>query len=143
MLRTQVLRTMDTSHFQCLAVTSPTAGCGKTLTAVNLALAIARQPDRSVVLVDLDLQKPQVAACLGLKPSVGVLSVVEGRARLQDAMILARAANSRVVVLPTEQAISGSSEWMTSGGMRAMLQNIRREFQSSIVILDMPPVLGG
>src|SRR5262245_12915814 len=77
-LRTQVLRTMDTSHWQMLAVTSPTPGCGKTVTAVNLALSIARQSDRAVLLVDLDLQKPQVAACLGLTCSTGVLSVVEG-----------------------------------------------------------------
>src|SRR5882757_5747758 len=57
-LRTQVLRTMDTSHWQMLAVSSPTPGCGKTVTSVNLALSIARQSDRAVLLVDLDLQKP-------------------------------------------------------------------------------------
>jgi len=142
-LRTQVLRSMDTSHWQILAVTSPTPGCGKTLTSVNLALSIARQSDRAVLLVDLDLQKPQVAATLGLTCSTGVLSVVEGGTRLQDALIQARIAGSRIVVLPTEQPIAGSSEWMTSAGMRAMLQAIRRDFQSWTVIVDMPPVLTG
>jgi len=140
-LRTQVLRTMDTSHWQILAVTSPTPGCGKTLTSVNLALSIARQSDRAVLLVDLDLQKPQVAACLGLTCSTGVLSVVEGVTRLQDALVSARIAGSRIAVLPTEQPVSGSSEWMTSAGMRAMLQAIRSDFQSWTVILDLPPVL--
>ena len=143
MLRTQVLRTMDSSHWQILAVTSPTPACGKTLTSVNLALSIARQSDRAVLLVDLDLQKPQVAATLGLSCNKGVLSVVEGRTRLQDALISTRIAGSRIVILPTEQPITGSSEWMTSAGMRAMLQTIRREFQSWTVILDMPPVLTG
>jgi len=142
-LRTQVLRTMDTSHWQILAVTSPTPGCGKTLTSVNLALSIARQSDRAVLLVDLDLQKPQVAACLGLSCKTGVLSVVEGTTRLQDALIQTRIAGSRIVVLPTEQPVAGSSEWMTSAGMRAMLQAIRRDFQSWTVIVDMPPVLTG
>lgn len=142
-LRTQVLRSMDTSHWQILGVTSPTPGCGKTLTSVNLALSIARQSDRAVLLVDLDLQKPQVAACLGLSCNTGVLSVVEGATRLQDALIQARVAGSRIVVLPTEQPIAGSSEWMTSAGMRAMLQAIRRDFQSWTVIVDLPPVLTG
>jgi protein-tyrosine kinase len=142
-LRTQVLRTMDTSHWQMLAVTSPTPACGKTLTSVNLALSIARQPDRAVLLVDLDLQKPQVAATLGLSCNTGVLSVIEGGARLQDAMISARIGGSRIAVLPTEQGITGSSEWMTSAGMRAMLQAIRSDFHSWTVILDMPPVLTG
>jgi protein-tyrosine kinase len=124
-------------------VTSPTPGCGKTLTSINLALSIARQSDRAVLLVDLDLQKPQVAAALGLSCNTGVLSVVEGGARLQDAMISARIGGSRIAVLPTEQGITGSSEWMTSAGMRAMLQAIRSDFHSWTVILDMPPVLTG
>ncbi len=143
-LRTQILRTMDTSHWQMLGVTSPTPGCGKTVTSVNLALSIARQSDRAVLLVDLDLQKPQVAACLGLTCRTGVLSVVEGATRLQDALISARiAAGSRIAVLPTEHPITGSSEWMTSAGMRAMLKAIRSDFQSWTVILDLPPVLTG
>ena len=58
MLRTQVLQEMDKKSWQFLAVTSPTAGCGKTVTACNLAMSIARLPERSVLLVDLDLRKP-------------------------------------------------------------------------------------
>ena len=42
MLRTQVLREMDKAGWQFLAVTSATPGCGKTVTACNLALSIAR-----------------------------------------------------------------------------------------------------
>src|SRR5689334_8428171 len=42
MLRTQVLQSMDANGWQFLAVTSATAGCGKTVTACNLALSIAR-----------------------------------------------------------------------------------------------------
>jgi Mrp family chromosome partitioning ATPase len=141
MLRTQVLQTMDTSNWQFLGVTSPTPACGKTLTSVNLALSIARQPDRSVLLIDLDLQKPQVAACLGVKCRGGVLGVVEGRTTLREAMVQARAGKNQIMVLPTEAAISGSSEWMTSSGMRSMLQDIKREFRSATVILDLPPVL--
>ena len=48
MLRTQVLQEMDKKSWQFLAVTSPTAGCGKTVTACNLALSIAR--DRKSVV---------------------------------------------------------------------------------------------
>src|SRR5215510_13360723 len=65
-LRTQILQEMDRKHWQVLAVTSPTAGCGKTLTAINLAISIARQPERAALLVDMDLRKPQVARRLGI-----------------------------------------------------------------------------
>ena len=66
MLRTQILQSMHQNKWQVLAITSPTAGCGKTLTAINLALSVARQPECSALLVDMDLQKPQVARRLGI-----------------------------------------------------------------------------
>ena len=79
MLRTQILQSMDLKSWQFLGITSATEGCGKSVVAINLALSIARQPDRSVLLVDLDLQKPQVANYLGLKSDRGVLNVLAGR----------------------------------------------------------------
>src|SRR5262245_8159725 len=74
MLRTQVLQTMGANSWRVLAVTSPTAGCGKTFTAINLAVSIARQPETPALLVDLDLQKPQIAQRLGFQPEQGVRS---------------------------------------------------------------------
>ena len=53
--------------WQFLAVTSATAGCGKSVTACNLAMSIARLAERSVLLVDMDMQKPKVAEYLGLE----------------------------------------------------------------------------
>ena len=44
---------MHQNKWQVLAITSPTAGCGKTLTAINLALSVARQPECSALLVDM------------------------------------------------------------------------------------------
>ena len=52
-LRTQILQSMHQNKWQVLAITSPTAGCGKTLTAINLALSVARQPECSALLVDM------------------------------------------------------------------------------------------
>jgi len=142
MLRTQVLQSMDLKGWKTLAVTSPTPACGKTLTALNLAISIARQPDRSVLLVDLDFRKPQVAACLGLKCDEGVLSVLEGRTTLSDAIIPARVGNLRFMVLPTASTIR-SSELISSRAMTAMLEDIQREYHSKTIILDLPPILSG
>jgi len=141
MLRTQVLQSMNPKNWQFLAVTSPTAGCGKTVTAVNLALSIARQPERSVLLVDLDLQKPQVASCLGIECDCGVQNVLEGRATLADALVDAHIGNHEFLVLPTKSPVIGSSEWIASRAMSTLLQNIKRDFASRTVIFDMPPML--
>jgi Mrp family chromosome partitioning ATPase len=143
MLRTQVLRSMESVSQNVLAITSPTAGCGKTLTAINLALSIARQQDRSVLLLDMDMQKGQVAKCLGLKCENGLISVLEERVTLVRALVRIRAGKSGLLVLPTEIAAFGSSDWMTSQAMELFFQQIRREFPSHIIIVDLPPMLYG
>src|SRR5262249_5558834 len=141
MLRTQILQSMDQRNWQFLAVTSPTAGCGKTVTAVNLALSIARQPERSVLLVDMDLPRPRVASTLGVRCEHGLLAVLDGRAALSDAMIQARIDSYQFMVLPMETPIVGSSELIASRTMSSILQGIKRDFGARTVILDMPPML--
>jgi protein-tyrosine kinase len=143
MLRTQVLQEMDKKSWQFLAVTSPTAACGKTVTACNLAMSISRLPERSVLLVDLDLRKPMVANYLGIEGSDGVLSVLEGRANLSSAVLHASIGPNSFMVLPGTVPNSGSSEWMASQTMGTLLQTIKREFRSRIVIFDLPPILLG
>lgn len=141
-LRTEVLRSMDLKGWKTLAVTSPTPGCGKTLTAVNLALSMARQPEREVFLADLDLRKPQVAAYLGLKCRDGLLGVLEERIDLRNATVRARAGASRLDILPTT-VTSNSSDLVASAAMRTLLQDVADHGQNRIAILDLPPLLMG
>jgi protein-tyrosine kinase len=142
MLRTQVLQEMDKKSWQFLAVTSPTAGCGKTVTACNLALSISRLPERSVLLVDLDLRRPAVGNYLGIGGNGGVLNVLEGRTPLSSAVLQASIGPNGMLVLPGSVS-SNSSEWMASQTMGALLQTIKRDFRSRIVIFDLPPMLLG
>jgi protein-tyrosine kinase len=142
MLRAQVLQSMDANGWQFLAVTSPTAGCGKTVTACNLALSIARLPERSVMLVDLDMRKPKVASYLGIKSEFGLLSVLQARQSLSDAIVQVGIEREQLLVLPGEQT-NYSSEYMASPTMATLLETIKREFRSRIVILDLPPILAG
>jgi protein-tyrosine kinase len=142
MLRTQVLQAMDASGWQFVAITSPTAGCGKTVTACNLALSIARLPERSVLLVDLDMRKPKVANYLGIRREYGMLSVLQGRQNLLDAVVQVGIEREQLLVLPGEQT-NASSEWMASPTLPTLLDVIKREFRSRIVILDLPPIWAG
>jgi protein-tyrosine kinase len=142
MLRTEILQSMDLKGWKTLAVTSPTPRCGKTVTAVNLALSMARQPERQVFLADLDLRKPHVASSLGLKCREGAVGVIEGRIKLDSAIIQAQVGGSRLEILPTAPA-SNSSDLVGSSAMRMLLEDVKRDVQSRIIILDLPPLLTG
>jgi len=143
MLRTQVLQSMDQKNWRFLAITSPTAGCGKTVTAINLALSIARQPERSALLIDMDLPKPAVANYLGIKCQQGMRGILEGQTTLADAIIRAHIGNCELMILPAESSTVHSSELMASRNMDMMLQDIKQIFRSHTVIFDMPPLLLG
>src|SRR5262245_18543798 len=71
-LRAQVLRTLAQLGKTSLGITSARHGEGKTLTAVNLALAIAMDVKHTVLLVDADLRMPAIARYLGIHPTLGL-----------------------------------------------------------------------
>lgn len=142
-LRTQVLQAMDDHGWQILAITSPTPGCGKTVTACNLAMSIARLPERSVLLVDVDMLKPKVAQYLGIEVRDGLLSVLEDRSGLASTIVRTSMQNNQMLVLPGEVCRSGAAEWMASQAMTTMIDTLKRDFRSHVIILDLPPILIG
>jgi len=141
MLRTQVLQSMDAQSWQILGITSPTEACGKSVVATNLALSIARQPGRSVLLIDMDLQKPQIARNLGLKCDRGLMSLLAGRTSLPTSLFQTYVRSERLLVLPCEASTQHSSEWISSRPMSAVLHEIKRDFRAWTVIVDLPPIL--
>ena len=58
-----------------ITILSPKGGAGKTSSATNLAVGLAKKFPREVVLVDLDLQFGDVASNLRLQPSSTILDV--------------------------------------------------------------------
>lgn len=142
-LRTQVLQEMDKNGWQFLAITSPTSGCGKSVTACNLAMSIARMPEHSAILIDMDMHKPSVASYLGLDSRHGILDVLEGRVSLSDAVVKAAIGPTDLLVLGGTDPSTSMSEWMASQTMINLLQAIKREFHNRTVIFDTPPILEG
>ena len=142
-LRTQVLQEMEKKGWQFLAITSPSAECGKTVTACNLAMSISRLPDRSALLVDLDMHKAKVSKYLGFEAENNIFSVLEDRVSLNASLVHAKFGSHKVVVLPGTESTSAAAEWMASQTMANLFQAIKREFRSGIVIFDLPPLLIG
>jgi Mrp family chromosome partitioning ATPase len=81
MMRTKILRAMRQNGWTSLGITSPTASCGKTTVALNLAFSLSHQADLRTVLVDLDLRRPAVARDLDLAGPRSMARVLRARPR--------------------------------------------------------------
>ncbi len=140
LLRTQVLRRLDQLQANTLAVLSPTAAAGKTLTAINLAIAIAAEHGRTALLVDMDLRNPSVHRRLGIEPELGIEDCLQSDRPVQDA-ILRVAGYERLAVLPARAAVEHSSELLTSQRAARLVAELRARYTNRIILFDLPPVL--
>jgi len=138
-LRTQVLHTLDRNNWNTLAITSPMKNAGKTLTAINLAISLAKEVNHSVLLVDLDLSHPDVHATLGVEVEYGLIDILEGRASFEQALF--NPGMQRLTVLPCRPTEQYSSELLSSPDMSALLKEIKSRYESRIIIFDLPPLL--
>src|SRR5581483_2594726 len=86
-LRLTIERLRRGRPLQVIAITSPAAGEGKTLTAINLAGALARGADGArVLLIDADLRRPAVARQLAIEDTGGLAEMVTNTSATIDSV---------------------------------------------------------
>jgi protein-tyrosine kinase len=140
MLRTRVLQKMDKNDWRILAITAAHESAGKTITAINLAMMIARSGGRSVYLLDLDLRKPGIARSLGIEDvSAGIGDYLAGRRKLEE--ILWSVGVDNLFVAVGKGRFDHSSELLVSKPMTDLVSAIRSDPSEPIIIIDLPPVL--
>ncbi len=139
LLRTKVLQKMEEQGWRTLAIASPVAECGKTVVALNLAIAIAHHSNKTAMLVDFDLRKPKVAEYLGLPDGPSLNEVLEGNADVSEAFV--NPGMPRLVVLPVARPIRKSAEMLDSTRVNQLIGDLRERYKERIVIFDLPPIL--
>lgn len=138
-LRTQVVHRMRENRWNILGVTSPGRQEGKTVTAVNLAVSMAKEVGQTVLLVDGDLRAPAVGPVFGIEAGKGLVDYL-----LDDVPIEALLVHpniGRFVFLPGGRPIPGSSELLTSPKMRALVEELKHRYAARWVLFDLPPLL--
>ncbi|MCG8582624.1 MAG: CpsD/CapB family tyrosine-protein kinase [Bacteroidales bacterium] len=138
-LRTHVLQCLKSNKWNSLAITSPNEGCGKTLTAINLAISMAREVNHSVLLVDMDLRRPSVQDYFVDDRLPGISEYLNDSKDLNE--ILFNPGLDRIVVLPGNKPIENSSEMLSSPKMVGLVNELKKRYPNRIVIFDLPPLL--
>lgn len=139
-LRTRVLQKMDANGWRTLAILSPAAGAGKTVTAINLAIAMGAKEGTNPTLVDLDFYRPSVAKYLGFRQAPSSLDYFEGKRDLRDVTVRPDLPN--LLVIPNERVTRRGAEYLTSRRADLMIETTLNDYDSGIVIFDMSPLLG-
>ncbi len=138
-LRTRIGQRLAAGGWHSIAVTGTESGQGKTLTAINLAIALAQDPNTYVFLVDLDLQRAQIAAYFGMQIEKGLGDYLVGEAGISD--IIYNTGVERLAVIPNSRALEHSSDFLSSPRMLELEEKLSAEKPRRIVIYDMPPIL--
>jgi capsular exopolysaccharide synthesis family protein len=137
-IRTRILHADHGSSIHVLLVTSPSHGDGKSVTAANLALTMARAYDQRTCVVDTDLRMPRLHRLLGLSPDApGLSDVLAGHISLDEA--LTRVEEYDLTVLPAGGCPPRPSELLATTAMRRVLDTLRSRFDC--IVVDAPAVL--
>ncbi len=134
-VRMNILGVQGESAVQSVLVTSPNPEEGKSITALNLAIASAQAGQRTVI-VDTDLRRPSIHAKLGIEPEPGITHMINQR-KLQFRRALGHIDNLYVLTAgaPTDNA----ADVVASKEMPQLIHELKRLFD--MVILDSPPFM--
>lgn len=123
-----------------ILVTSSLPGEGKTFSAINLAISIANERDKQVLLIDADVAKPSVSKVLDIKKSAGLIEYLEGSVKdLADIILQTDIDGLRVI--PAGKKHGYSTELLASNRMKELSVELSDRYADRIVIFDSPPLL--
>ena len=122
-----------------IAVTSPGAGDGKTLTSINLAGVLARESDAKILLVDADLRRSSVSAQLGLEPGAPGLADLIAGGKKSLAELIRRPDTCGFDVLPAGSSSRSVQKLFRAERFTQILAEARERYD--YVLLDTPPLV--
>jgi Mrp family chromosome partitioning ATPase len=137
-MRTKLLQQMRSNNWRRVAITSPTAACGKTMLALNLAFSLSRQPDIYSMLLEFDLRRPTISKVLGLQESRQFSQVLEGKA--EPAGHLLRHGRN-LLIGPSAQRSANPAELLQAVETGRVMDAVEAEFAPDVMLFDMPPML--
>jgi capsular exopolysaccharide synthesis family protein len=137
-LRLKIEQAHQRSQVKVIAITSPGAGDGKTVTSINLAAVLSRDSNLRVLLIDADLRRSSVTTQLGLEQGAPGLADLIARGRRPLPQLIRRPELCGFDVLPAGSSAMSVQSLFRSDRFAAVLEQARELYD--YVLLDTPPL---
>jgi capsular exopolysaccharide synthesis family protein len=148
-LRSSIYQIRDQVPLKTIVISSGMPAEGKTFVAANLALSLARNNERPVLLIDGDLRRPAIHKLLGIGETPGLMQYLAGEAEpfailQRDAgceITDARGAHaiSNIAFIPAGHPSDHAPELVGNHRIEELIASLSPHF--SWIIIDSPPVL--
>lgn len=136
-LRTRLNHLQSLQPIHTVVVTSPSPAEGKSMGAVNLALAESHLAGNNTILCDFDFRRPLVHNLFQIDRSPGITDYLLGKATVEQ--IVKKVAGTNLSILPAGEAVINPLELLNLDKVRQLLQVLQKNY--NWVILDTPPLL--
>lgn len=136
-LRTNIQRLTPENPPRTILITSTLHQEGKTTTAVNLAVVMAQDLNKKILLCDCDLRKPMIHKIMGIDSNKGIVDILIHDADIDSVLQAGKVEN--LSVLPCGRRPANPSELLGSNKMKELIRELRRRFD--YILIDSPPVL--
>lgn len=123
-----------------ILICSSLPGEGKTFVSINLALSIANERDKSVLLIDADVEKPSISKQLGIESPRGLIEYLEDD-KVSFSDILLKTDLPNLSIITAGKRHKYSTELLSSQRMYLFAEEVSRRYKDRIVIFDSPPLL--
>jgi len=141
-----LLKKLDKLEGNCIIVTSAHPGEGKTFTSINLGISIAREHDRTAMVVDADLRNPWRSHrdfafdFFSLSPEKGLVDYLEDAAELKD--IILNPGINKFTIIPAGRRALNSAELLNSPRMERLIKELKERYGNQrVIIFDCPATL--
>ena len=137
LLRTKLQFTLDYPSQKVMMVTSTEPGEGKSYVSLNLAISLSLT-GKKVMLIGLDLRKPQLKKHLNLDGEEGMSSILSGHVSDYRSIIQHVAAYPTLDVIPGGVIPPNPNELLMSKRLDDMVEKLRNEYD--YIVIDTAPV---
>ena len=134
---TVIALTKGEKFLNTVMVTSTASEEGKSMTALNLAISLAKEQDHTVLLVDTDLRRPSVHRYLDITPDVGLVNCLRDNMPIEKALI--KTGLGKLVVFPAGEAHRDPLDLLASNRMKDIVSELKQRYPERYVIFDTPP----